>query len=335
MATESSSRAIDIHHHYVPMQVIEETRRHGKALGVAVTELRGSYALSFAGSKPHRLQPPIFDVDGHIKVMDQGQVQTAALEANTNSLGYRLNGEQGEAWSKLYNDGVSELVKQRPERFVGMATVPLQEPARAAKVLEHAVNQQSFRGAFIGTNVNGQYYNNKEFDSFWSKAEELDVLVVIHPAHIAGAERMTEFGLNAVCGNPADSTLCLGYMLYSGLFDRFPKLKICALHGGGFLPYHLGRFDKEFETGKGVRPAQAKKPPSAYLKNLYFDTLVYDLDTLEYLKAKVGADRLMLGTDYPYTLGDWLGVEKIQALNCSQADKEAILTGTARRLLKL
>jgi aminocarboxymuconate-semialdehyde decarboxylase len=124
-------------------------------------------------------------------------------------------------------------------------------------------------------------------------------------------------------------------MLYSGVFDRFPKLKICALHGGGFLPYHLGRFDKEFETGKGVRPAQAKKPPSAYLKNLYFDTLVYDVDTLEYLKAKVGDDRLMLGTDYPYTLGDWLGVEKIQALNCSQADKEAILTGTARRLLKL
>jgi aminocarboxymuconate-semialdehyde decarboxylase len=112
-------------------------------------------------------------------------------------------------------------------------------------------------------------------------------------------------------------------------------LKICALHGGGFLPYHLGRFDKEFETGKGVRPAQATKPPSAYLKNLYFDTLVYDVDTLEYLKSKVGADRLMLGTDYPYTLGDWLGVEKIQALKCPQADKEAILTGTARRLLKL
>jgi len=119
------------------------------------------------------------------------------------------------------------------------------------------------------------------------------------------------------------------------LFDRFPKLKICALHGGVFLPYHLGRFDKEFETGKGVRPAQAEKPPSAYLKNLYFVALFYDVDTLEYLKAKVGADRLMLGTDYPYTLGDWLGVEKIQALNCSPADKEAILTGTARRLLKL
>ena len=304
-------------------------------MGVAVSEERGSYALSFAGSKPHRLQPPIFDVEGHITVMDQGRVRMAALEANTNSLGYRLSGAQGEAWSKLYNDCVSALTRQRPDRFVGMATVPLQEPQRAAKILERAVIAHSFRGAFIGTNVNGQYYNTRDFDPFWAKAEELDVLVVIHPEHIAGAERMSDFGLNAVCGNPADSTLCLGYMLYSGVFDRFPKLKICALHGGGFLPYHLGRFDKEFVTGKKVRPAQATKPPSAYLKNLYFDTLVYDVDTLAYLKAKVGAEHLMLGTDFPYTLGDWLGVEKIEALDCPEREKDAMLEGNARRLLKL
>ncbi len=317
------------------MQLIEETRSHNDSLGVVVTELRGSYALSFAGSKPHRLQPPIFDVEDHIKVMDQGQVQIATLEANTNSLGYRLNGEQGETWSKLYNECVNDLVRKRPDRFVGMATVPVQDPVRAAKTLEHAVTQLGFRGAFIGTNVNGQYYNSKNFDRFWAKAQDLDVIVVIHPEHIAGAERMTEYGLNAVCGNPADSTLCLGYMLYSGVFDRFPNLKVCALHGGGFLPYHLGRFDKEFETGKAVRPAQATKPPSAYMKNLYFDTLVYDIDTLEYLKAKVGADRLMLGTDYPYTLGDWFGVEKINALKCSETEKEAILETNAQRLLKL
>lgn len=328
-------RAIDVHHHYVPRQLIEETQRHGKALGVDITEDRGSHALSFAGSKPHRLQPALMDIDKRIEIMDRGQVALATLEANTNSLGYRLNGEQGEGWCKLYNDCVNELVKQRADRFVGMATVPLQDPARAAKVLEHSILNLKFRGAFIGTNVNGQYYNVKDFDPFWAKAQELDILIVMHPEHIAGAERMTEYGLNAVCGNPADSTLSLGYMLYSGVFDRFPNLKVCALHGGGFLPYHLGRFDKEFITGKGARPAQATKPPSAYLKNLYFDTLVYDVDTLEYLKAKVGSDRMMLGTDYPYTLGDWMGVEKVQALKCSDAEKDAILEGTARRLLKL
>lgn len=328
-------KAIDIHHHYVPAQLIEETKKYSKALGVEAADDKGSWSLSFNGSKPHRLQPPIFDINGHLEIMDRGQVRLATLEANTNSLGYRLNGAQGEAWCNLYNDCTDLLAKQRPDRFIGMAVVPLQDGARAARVLEHAIVDLKFRGAFIGTNVNGQYYNTSDFDPFWAKAQELDIMVVMHPEHIAGAERMTEYGLNAVCGNPADSTLSLGYMFYSGLFDRFPNLKICALHGGGFLPFHLGRFDKEFATGKKTRPAQAKQPPSAYLKNLYFDTLVYDLDTLEYLKAKVGTDKLMVGTDYPYTLGDWMAVEKVQALNCSDADKEAILEGNAKRVLKL
>jgi aminocarboxymuconate-semialdehyde decarboxylase len=319
----------------MPQSLIDEAKRHGKTLGVEVTEVKGSWALSFAGSKPHRLQPAIFDVEKHIEVMDQGQVRMATLEANTNSLGYRLNGGQGERWCDLYNDCILALAKERPDRFFAMAIVPLQDGARAAKVLEHAIVDLNFRGAFIGTNVNGQYYNVKDFDPFWAKAQELDILIVMHPEHIAGAERMTEYGLNAVCGNPADSTLSLGYMLYSGLFDRFPKLKICTLHGGGFLPYHLGRFDMEFNNGKTFRPAEAQHPPSAYLKNLYFDTLVYDIDTLEYLKSKVGADKLMLGTDYPYGLGDWMGVEKIQALNCSEEEKNAILQSNARRLLKL
>jgi aminocarboxymuconate-semialdehyde decarboxylase len=133
------NRAIDIHHHYVPKQLIEETKRHGKALGVDIIEDNGSYALSFAGSKPHRLQPALMDIEHRIEIMDQGQVALATLEANTNSLGYRLTGEHGENWCKLYNDCINDLVKQRPDRFAGMATVPLQDAARAAKVLEHSI----------------------------------------------------------------------------------------------------------------------------------------------------------------------------------------------------
>jgi len=195
-------KAIDIHHHYVPTNVIEETRKHGRSFGVEVREEKGSWALSFAGSKPHRLQPPIFDVEKHLEVMDKGQVRLAALEANTNSLGYRLSGEHGEVWCNLHNECTMELVRAKPERFVGMAIVPIQDGARAARVLQRAVVDLGFRGAFIGTNVNGQYYSTDAFDPFWAKAEELDILVVMHPEHIAGAERMTEFGLNAVAAIP-------------------------------------------------------------------------------------------------------------------------------------
>lgn len=329
-------RAIDIHHHCVPVELLEETRRHGRALGVELSEEEnGSFGFSFAGSPRHRLQPGLMDLDRRLQAMEEGKIALAVLEANTNSLGYQLGGEQGESWCRLYNDCVNEALRRQTGRFVGMATVPMQEPVRAARVLEDAAVKLGFCGAFIGTNVNGRYYDGKDFDPFWARAQELDLLVVMHPEHVAGAERMLLYGLNAVCGNPADTTLSLGFMLYSGLFDRFPDLKLCALHGGGFLPYHLGRFDREYAAGRGSRPAHSSSPPSAYLKNLYFDTLVYHVDTLDYLKRKVGADHLLLGTDYPYALGDWMAVEKVEALDCPEADKAAILEANARRLLKL
>ena len=329
-------RAIDIHHHYVPNEMLTEARRHGKALGVELLEGKnGSVGFSFNGSPRHELPPGLTDVDQRLAAMEKGKVAMAALDPNTNSVGYSLKGEQGESWCRLYNQSVKELVKNHPERFTAMAAVPMQEPARAAKVLERAVRDLNFRGGYIGTNVNGDYYGTEEFYPFWAKAEELDVLVVMQPDTPAGTELMGAYGLRLVCGNPADTTLSLGFLIGSGVFDRFPNLKLCTFHGGGFFPYHLGRFDHEFATGSGPRSPQCSLPPSAYLKNLYFDTLVYDVDTLEYLKKKVGGERLMLGTDYPYALGDFMGVEKIEALDCSEAEKDAILAGNARRLLKL
>ena len=141
--------------------------------------------------------------------------------------------------------------------------------------------------------------------------------------------------MTTICGNPADSTLSVGLMIYSGVFDRFPNLKLCVLHGGGFLPYHLGRFDQGFAVRRGSRAAQVSSPPSRYLKNLYFDTLVYRVDTLDYLKRIAGTEHLMVGTDYPFTLGDWSAVEKVEALSCPDSEKQQILEGNARRLLRL
>ena len=147
---------------------------------------------------------------------------------------------------------------------------------------------------------------------------------------------MGPYGMLQICGNPADTALALGFLTYSGVFDRFPDLKLCSLHGGGFFPYHLGRFDRGHGVRLGPRGAESASLPSGYLKkNLYFDALVYRLDTLEYLRRLTGSDRLMVVTDYPYPLGDWQAVEKVLALDCSEAEKREILEGNARRLLKL
>jgi aminocarboxymuconate-semialdehyde decarboxylase len=334
--------AIDIHHHFVPEQVIEQGKRHGKVLGVEVSEEKdGSIYFAF-GDRRYGLQQGLTDVEPRLALMDKSRIAMAALDPSTNMLGYDLRGEKAESWSQLYNQCVSEFLEKHPDRFTAMAAVPIQEPARAARVLERAVTQLGFRGAYIATNINHRYYESDEFDPFWAMAQDLDVLVLMHPENPAGTELMGSFGLRLVCGNPADTTLSLGILIYSGVFDRFPKLKLCTCHGGGFFPYHVSRFDREFLTGKQAtrradRPntPRCKSMPSAYLKNLYFDTLVYDVETLEFLRRRVGAEHLMLGTDFPYVLGDWQGVDKIESLTCSESDKAAILEGNARKLLKL
>jgi aminocarboxymuconate-semialdehyde decarboxylase len=334
-----SARAIDIHHHYFPSELIDEIKKHGKALGIEYYPPKDSrenpLSMSFSGGRRLNLEPGLAEVEKRLSIMSQGRVAIAALESQTSAQGYQLDGSRGEAWAKLYNEALQHLVKRHPNRFVGMATVPTQDPPRAAQVLEHAVRDLKFCGVTIPSNVNGKYYESKEFDPFWKKAEDLDVLVIMHPENVAGSDKMGAYGLTAICGNPADTTLSVGIMIYSGVFDRFPRLKLGLLHGGGFFPYQLGRFDNGYTAGSRSRPIPASQPPSKYLKNLYFDNLVYRVETVEYLRRIVGNDHVMVGTDYPYRLGDWMAAEKIEALNCSEAEREAMLYGNARTLLKI
>jgi aminocarboxymuconate-semialdehyde decarboxylase len=330
------ARAIDIHHHYFPPELVNEIKQHGKSLGIEnLPSKGGALALGFGKGNRTGVDPEIMDVDKRLNVMRDGRVAIATVEAQPSAQGYPLDGKQGEAWSRLYNEGIHNLVKRYPQRFVGMATVPLQDPVRAGSVLEHAIRELKFSGVTIGSNVNGKYFESKEFDPFWKKAEELDVLVIMHPDSILGSDKMGAYSLRTVCGNPADTTLSVGFMIYSGVFDRFPKLKLGLLHGGGFFPYHLGRFDQGFKRSGDRQPFPASQPPSRYLKNLYFDNLVYRVETVEYLKRMVGADHVMVGTDYPYTLGDWMSVETIEQMNCTEAEREAMLHGNARALLKI
>jgi aminocarboxymuconate-semialdehyde decarboxylase len=334
-----SPRAIDIHHHYFPPELIDEIKQHGKALGIEYFPPKDSgdsrISIQFPKGNRLNLDRRLGEIDERMKVMNQGSIAIAMVEVQTSAVGYELDGSRGESWSKLYNEAIQNLVKRHPNRFAGIATVPLQDPPRAAKVLEHAVRDLKMAGVTIASNVVGKYYDSKDFDPFWKKAEEMDVLMIMHPEWVAGAEKMSGYGLRTVCGNPADTTLSVGYMTYSGVFDRFPKLKLALLHGGGFFPYHLGRYDRGFTAGSGSSPLPASQPPSKYLKNLYFDNLLYRVETLEYLKRMVGTEHVMGGTDYPYELGDWMAAEKIEQMNCTDAEREAMLFGNAKKLLRI
>ena len=247
---DSSARraAIDIHHHYFAPELIDEIKQEGKALGIEYFPPKDAKAnpFQFQFPKGNRLSPDprMAEVENRLKIMSEGHIGVATLEVHTASVGYELDGQRGESWSKLYNDAIMNLVKRHPTRFAGIATVPLQDPLRAARVLEHAIRDLKMVGVTLPSNVVGKYYDSKDFDPFWVKAQELDVLMIMHPEWVAGSDRMGAYGLRTVCGNPADTTLSVGYMIYSGVFDRFPNLKLALLHGGGFFPYHLGRFDQ-------------------------------------------------------------------------------------------
>jgi aminocarboxymuconate-semialdehyde decarboxylase len=335
------ARAIDIHHHYFAPELANEIKHHGNALGIEYHTPKDSrespLSIQFPKGNRLNLDPRLAEIEKRLEIMNQGSIAIATVEVQTSAVGYELDGSRGESWSKLYNEAIQSLVKRHPNRFAGIATVPLQDPSRAAKVLEYAIVNLKMSGVTIASNVVGKYYDSKDFDPFWKKAEELDVMMIMHPEWVAGSDKMGGYGLRTVCGNPADTTLSVGYMIYSGVFDRFPKLKLALLHGGGFFPYHLGRFDRGLNSGSGAGPSRiaASQPPSKYLKNLYFDNLVYRVETVEYLKRMVGTEHVMVGTDYPYDLGDWMAAEKIQQMNCTDAERDAMLHGNARNLLRI
>jgi len=337
--SRSSTLAIDIHHHYIPLELIDEVKRNGKVLGVEYFPPKDAkdnpFQIRFPNGNRLNPDPRMTEVNNRLEVMTKGNIGIATVEVHTACVGYELDGSRGESWSKLYNETIMNLVKRHPDRFVGIATVPLQDPPRAARVLEHAIRDLKMSGVTIASNVVGKYFDSKDFDPFWKKAEELDVMMIMHPEWVLGSDKIGAYGLRTVCGNPADTTLSVGYMIYSGVFDRFPNLKLALLHGGGFFPYHLGRFDSGFMSGSASGRMPAKQPPSKYLKNLYFDNLVYRVETVEYLKRMVGADHVMVGTDYPFDLGDWMAAEKIQTMECTHAEREAMMHGNARKLLRI
>jgi aminocarboxymuconate-semialdehyde decarboxylase len=340
ITSRTTASAVDVHHHYFAPELIDEIKQHGKALGgiehfPPKQAKDNPYRIQFPKGRPFSPDPRMAEVPNRLDAMTKGQVGIAMVEVHTASVGYELDGQHGETWSNLYNEAIVNLVKRHPSRFAGIATVPLQDPTRAAKVLEHAIVNLKMSGVTIASNVVGKYFNDKSFDPFWAKAQELDVMMIMHPEWVAGADKMNPFSLRSICGNPADTTLSVTYMIYTGIFDRFPNLKLCLLHGGGYFPYHLGRLDQGKTGGSGSSAIPAKQPPSKYLKNLYFDNLVYRVETVEYLKRMVGADHIMVGTDYPFDLGDWMAAEKIQTMECSSAEREAMLHGNARKLLRL
>jgi aminocarboxymuconate-semialdehyde decarboxylase len=314
-------KVVDIHaHHFIP-EVLEVT--DGSPLAAA--------AKRQLGVNPNRPLGPHW-----LEYMDQEGIDVTAL--NMNPWWYAADRDLSRRIVATQNEKTAEWCARYPDRFVGMATVALQHPDLAAEQLEEGVTQMGMKGAPIGGSVQGEELSSPRFDPFWAKAEELGVPLFMHPQPAPGTTQNDRLqgagGLGNTIGNPLETTVALSHMIFEGVFDRFPGLRICAAHAGGYLPSYLGRSEVRCDRQAGDEGCPQKPFPEYFRREIFIDTMIFREEGLRHLVAEVGVSQMVYGTDYPF---DWpVGVDFIlNASFLSDADKEAILGGNLVRLLQL
>jgi aminocarboxymuconate-semialdehyde decarboxylase len=267
--------------------------------------------------------------------MDEQGIDVEALSINP--YWYGADRDVARELIRIQNEALAEACAAHPERFVAFASVALQHPDLAVEQLEDGVRRYGLRGAGLGGSVAGLELSDPKFHPFWAKAEQLGVLVFIHPQGTAELETTTRLAGNGVLtntiGNPLETTIALSHLIFEGTLDRFPGLKICAAHGGGYLPSYAARSDAILTTFPERCTGTLQKKPTQYLRQLYFDSIVFTAEALRHLVAETGPGQIVMGTDYPYP---WTttSVDHILATpGLSDDDRVAILGGTAARLL--
>ncbi len=235
--------------------------------------------------------------------MDRQGVDVQVISPNPGQYFYFAPPELGRDAARAINDGIADAVASTPDRLVGMGTVPLQNTEMAIAEMRRCVADCGLRGIEIGTSVAGRELADPSLRAFFQTAEELGVLLFIHPLGFTHGERLSDHYLNNIIGNPLESTIALSHLIFEGVLDDHPGLKICVAHGGGYLPGYWGRMDHAYRAREDCRQHIAREP-SSYLRKVWLDTLVFDTDQLDSLVRTHGAERLCMGTDYPFDMAE-------------------------------
>jgi aminocarboxymuconate-semialdehyde decarboxylase len=294
-------------------------------------------ALAIVGQDCEKADLLMTDTTTRIAAMDEQGLDVAALSINP--YWYHTERDAAAELIRIQNDALGEICAVTPDRFVAFATIALQHPDLAVEQIEYAAKNLGLRGVSVGCSVEGLELADPKFHPVWAKCEALDLLVFMHPKGTAELEtsgRLSGSGvLGNTIGNPLETTIALSHLIFEGTLDRYPGLKICAVHGGGYLPSYAHRSDAVCRTFPGRVGPLPSKPPTSYLKDgqLYFDSIVFTPEALRHLIAETGPSQIMVGTDYPY---GWTTTEIDLVLNTpglSDDDRIAILGGTAAKLL--
>lgn len=294
---------VDVHAHHVGESAVERIRDEGAEHGVRLVTAGGATRVEVNG-RPSGLPliPPLNDVAARLAWMDAAGIDVQLVAPWMDLAGYDLDGASGLWLARIQNDSLAALAAAHPDRFLAAATVPLQQPALAAAELRRAVTESGHRAVQIGSRVNELGLDDPGLDGFWDTAEELDVPVIVHPAELDVPERARRLFLHILVGNPAETTYAAAALTLGGVLERHPGLRVLLVHGGGFVPYQIGRLERGFTAAPPAFRAAGTLGPRALLDRLWFDTVLHDTDALRHLLDFAGPGRVVLGSDYPFPM---------------------------------
>ena len=322
----SNERTIDTHTHILTQETAELLTKAGVKVTITPDDSE-SAALDVAGVVYRPFPTGGFDIPRRLKDMDATGVDVHVLSATPQTYLYNQEPALGATLAAIQNDQIAKHISAHPGRFMGIATLPLQDPKRAADELRRAMTKLGLKGSMFASNIMGKNLDDPSFEPVWATAEELGAFMFVHPNNVAGADRLKSYYLQNLIGNPLDTTIAAACLYFGGVLDRHPKLTVMLAHGGGFTPYQAARW----EHGWAVRPEPKKnisRQPQEIAKRFYYDTILHSAPVLEFMIGHVGADRVMLGSDYPYDMAMMDCVKHVRGLKISDADKATILVNT-------
>lgn len=293
---------IDFHSHVIPEPIIGAMRADPERYATRIEEQAGKRYL-VRGKLRLELLPEFSVAEAKLEAMDRKGIEISVISPGPQVFFYNLNEEHGIAAARLVNDGIAAMVASKPARLRGMATLPMQDPDAAVAEMERVAREHGFRGIELATAAPGGELADAKYRPLLRRAQELKMTLFAHPNTIGAAGRLDCYYLTNLIGNPLETTIMVANLMFSGALDELPRLKLLLAHGGGFVPYQVGRF----VHGHRVRPetrAHTASSAKEMLKRFYFDTITHDPQALRYLVELVGAERIVLGTDSPFDMGD-------------------------------
>ena len=327
----------DIHAHIVPIELMELLKARGHDYGIEVLrDESGEELLRLAGKKVIGPFPSeLYDLDARFRAMERGGVDVQVVSHRTDFSAYALDPEAGSRYARDFNRILAREVSEYPDRLVALGTVPLQAPDKAADELAYIVGELGMVGVEIATNVDGVHLVDAGLDPFWKVANELRCLVLIHPYDPLGGYDLSRYFLSNIFGRPAESTVALAHLLFGGVLERYPDLVLCMVHGGGYMPYQVGRWEKGYKVVPHLTASNISKSPLEFVRRIHFDTLLHVPEAVSFLLDLVGPTQVVIGTDYPYPMHERAPVAFLDSVpRLTHEAREMILHGNISRLLE-